>query len=253
MRIDPTEYDGIVVDLDGVVTDTAAVHQAAWRRLFDAILRHRSRLAGTEYQPFTNADYFTYVDGKSRYDGARDFLASRGIDLPLGMATDPPERGTVCGMANRKDVYFGELLASRGVHVFESTVRLVTELRSRGLESAVVSASRNCRIVLAAAGLSGLFPVRVDGVDAERLGLPGKPDPALFLEAARRLGTVPGRTILVEDAEAGLAAGAGGGFGLVIGIDRFGAGQRLLDHGADAVVADLRQVDLDPADVPEAS
>ncbi|MGH3117415.1 MAG: HAD family hydrolase [Nocardioidaceae bacterium] len=253
MLLFPAKYDAIVLDLDGVITDTAALHEAAWRRMFDAVLRHRPFTAEEDHRPFSGEDYLTYVDGKPRYDGAQDFLLSRGIELPRGASTDPPYRETVCGLANRKDGYFVGLLAVRGPHVFDSTVRLVAELERRGLKAAVISASRHCRMVLAAAGLSALFPVRVDGVDAERLGLPGKPDPAVFLEAARRLDVQPARTIVVEDAEAGVAAGARGSFGLVIGVDRFGSGERLRTRGADVVVSDLGQIELAEVDLPEAS
>jgi len=253
MRLHPTEYDAIVLDLDGVVTDTAAVHEAAWRRLFDAVLRARSTRDDVPYEPFTRADYLTYVDGKSRYDGARDFLASRGIDLPYGSAQDRAPLETVCGMANRKDAIFAELIATDGVHPFETTTRLVTLLRQLGLRTAIVTASRNGRMILDAAGLSALFEVRVDGVDADLLGLPGKPDPALFLEAACRLDVRPERTILVEDAESGVLAGVRGGFGLVIGIDRTGTGERLRSLGADVVVSDLGEIDVTASDVEGAS
>ena len=252
MRLDPDSYDAIILDLDGVVTDTAAVHETAWRRLFDAVLRARSLRDNLPYEPFTVEDYLTYVDGKSRYDGARDFLASRGISLPWGSPHDSASHESVCGLANRKDAIFVELIASGGIRVFESTTRLVVALRRHGVEAAVVSASRNCRMILAASGLSGLFKVRVDGVDAERLDLPGKPDPAIFLEAAHRLDVSPERTILVEDAEAGVVAGRRGGFGLVIGIDRTGAMQRLRGLGADIVVADLAEVEIATPDASKA-
>lgn len=244
MRLDPTDYDAIILDLDGVVTDTAAAHESAWRRLFDGFLRHRFAADRERRRPFSHEDYLTYVDGKPRYDGAHDFLAARGIELPWGSPADPPDRETICGLANRKDGYFVELLAARGLRVYDGTVRLVTELQHRGLKVAVVSASRHCRMVLAAAGLSALFPVRVDGLDAAQLGLPGKPDPAIFLEATRRLGVEPGRSILVEDAQAGVAAGARGGFGRVIGIDRAGDPERLRTHGADVVLSDLEEVEV---------
>lgn len=253
MRLHPSYYDAIILDLDGVVTDTAAVHEAAWRRLFDSVLRARSRRENVKYQPFSRADYLRYVDGKSRYDGARDFLSARGIALPFGSEQDPAERETVCGLANRKDAIFVELIASGGVRAFESTTRLVVLLRKLGLKTAIVSASRNCRMILAAAGLSALFPVRVDGVDAELLDLPGKPDPAIFLEAAHRLQVQPERTILVEDSEAGVVAGVRGGFGLVIGIDRTMAAERLHDRGADLVVADLGEIEVATSDNREAS
>ncbi|MGH3483621.1 MAG: HAD family hydrolase [Nocardioidaceae bacterium] len=240
--LEVADFDAIVLDLDGVVTDTAAVHQAAWRRLFEGFFQHRRMPTGATPQPFGRADYVAYVDGKSRHEAARAFLAARGIKIPHGIANDPPHRETICGLANRKDIYFVELVAARGLRVYAGTVRLVAELQRRGLQSAVVSTSRHCRMVLAAAGLSALFPVRVDGVDAERLGLAGKPEPAMLLEAVARLGVRPDRAIVVEDAEAGVLAGRRGEFGLVIGIERVGD-EHLRTHGAGLVVPDLREVE----------
>jgi alpha,alpha-trehalase len=245
VRLAVADYDAIVLDLDGVVTDTAAVHEAAWRRLFEGFFQHRRSPDGEPLRPFTHEDYVAHVDGKSRSEAAKAFLTSRGIKLPRGIANDPPHRETICGLANRKDAYFVELVAARGLRVFQGTVWLVAQLQRKGVQAAVVSTSRHCRMVLAAAGLSALFPVRVDGVDGERLGLAGKPEPGVMLEAARRLGAPPCRTIIVEDAEAGVVAGREGGFGLVIGVDRSGEdGELLRTHGAGVVVSDLR--DLQP-------
>ena len=182
------------------------------------------------------------MDGKPRYDGVESFLASRGISLPRGEPGDPPSAETVCGLGNRKDELFGEVLRQDGVAAFPSSVELLGQLRDGGFGTAIISASRNCAQVLRAAGASELFDAKVDGVDADRLGLKGKPDPAVFLEAASRLGVEPARAAVVEDALAGVEAGRSGGFGLVVGVDRAGQAQALLEHGADVVVGDLEEV-----------
>jgi alpha,alpha-trehalase len=238
--IDRARFDAVVFDLDGVVTDTASVHRAAWKHLFDEFLE--TITGAGRIEPFSEDDYRRYVDGRPRYDGVVAFLGSRGIDLPYGAADDPVEARTVCGLGNRKDSYFHELVAARGVEAFATTVTLVRRLQRAGIGTAVYSASRNCGEVLAAAGLGDLFPVRIDGVEAERLGLAGKPDPAVPLEAVRRLATAPDRAVLVEDAQAGVEAGRRGGFGLVIGVDRGGNRGALLERGADVVVTDLAEV-----------
>jgi alpha,alpha-trehalase len=245
MRLDIARYDAIILDLDGVVTDTASVHELAWRRLFDGVLRHRVKRADGAGRPFSHDDYLTYVDGKPRQDGARDFFASRGLKFRRGVPTDPPERETIWGFARRKDGYFVELLAARGLRVFSGAVRLVSDLRRDGVQAAVVSSSRHCRMVLAAAGLSALFPVRVDGIDADRLDLPVEPDPAVFWEAARRLGVPPERAIVVENGSPRVAAAVRGGFGLVIGIDREGNAEQLRSSGADIVVNNLDEIEID--------
>ncbi|NNH68811.1 trehalose-phosphatase [Nocardia uniformis] len=237
--IDARRHDAVIFDMDGVVTDSASLHAAAWTELFDDYLSEREPAAGEDHSPFTHTDYLHSVDGKPRYDGVSDFLATRGISLPWGDPFDPPHAETVCALGNRKDRMFLERLTRDGVPVFESTVALVRILRAADIGVAVFSASRNCAQVLEAAGVGDLFPVRVDGVEAENLGLPGKPDPAMLLEATRRLGATPDRTVVVEDAEAGVEAGRRGGFDMVIGIDRAGDGERLRVRGANIVVADL--------------
>ena len=244
VRVRATDYDAVVFDMDGVVTQTASVHQAAWKALFDDYLKQRAATAGGQFREFTPDDYLRYVDGKPRYDGVRDFLASRGITLPWGAETDPPEAESVCGLGNRKNALFQKELHDHGVQVFQSTVALIRELHAAGLRTAVISASKNASQVLQAGGVQDLFEAQVDGQVAEERHLPGKPDPAVFLEAARQLGAQPRRSVVVEDAVAGVRAGHAGGFGLVIGIDRGGNADGLRQNGADVVVKDLDEVKL---------
>ena len=234
----------VIFDTDGVVTRTASVHEKAWRALFDRFLQARAEIAGEDLAPFGTDDYRRHIDGKPRLDGVAGFLASRNIDLPWGSPSDDPDDETVCGLGNRKNRYFLEELHRNGAAPYESTLALVRHLRDLGVPSAVVSASENCEAVLEAAGATGLFALRVDGLDAARLGLAGKPDPALFLEAARQLGEEPAGCTVVEDALAGVEAGRRGGFGVVIGVDRTGHPADLAEHGAQVVVPDLAWVDL---------
>lgn len=235
----------VIFDMDGVVTDTARIHAAAWTQLFDEYLRQRSARTGESFQPFDPVqDYLRYVDGKPRYDGVRDFLASRGIEIPEGAREDPADRETVCGLGNRKDRSFRAALDDQGARAYPSTVALVRALKARGVATAIVSASRNMTQVLEAAGLVDLFEVRVDGVVSDERKLPGKPDPGVFLEAARELGVEPARAAVVEDALAGVEAGRRGGFGLVIGVNRGDQARALHDAGADVVVTDLVEVQV---------
>jgi HAD superfamily hydrolase (TIGR01509 family) len=243
--LDLLRIGAVVFDTDGVLTDTASVHAAAWKRLFDGYLRERSEHPGKPLRPFGYDDYLRFVDGKPRYDGVASFLASRGITLPAGTPDDPPERESVAGLGNRKNGYFLAQVEQGGVRPFPTSVALVRALRSRGVRLAAVSASRNFAAVLRAAGMHGLFDAEVDGVDAARLGLPGKPDPALFLEAASRLGVPAGRAAVVEDALAGVEAGRRGGFGLVVGVNRGDQAEELRARGADVVVDDLGELRLD--------
>jgi beta-phosphoglucomutase family hydrolase len=254
-------HDAVIFDLDGVVTQTAAVHAAAWKRLFDAYLAERAarpdpggggasdarpRAGGGDDDPLRpfdlDADYARYVDGKPRYDGVRDFLASRGIDLPWGDPSDPPDRETVCGLGNRKNGFFNAEVREHGVKTFPSTIDLIHRLHDAGIKVGLMSSSKNTAMVLDATGITDLFEVRVDGVVAADVGLPGKPDPAMYLEAAHRLGVDAARSVVVEDALSGVEAGRRGGFGLVIGVDRLGQADALRASGADVVVDDLAEV-----------
>lgn len=237
------KYGAVLFDLDGVLTDTAGVHAGCWKRTFDEFLRRRADRTGEPFQPFdSESDYRLYVDGKRRYDGVRDFLVSRGIDLPEGAADDPPNAETVCGVGNRKNVLVNEALEEGGVEVYRGSVALVRALRRAGKKTGVVSSSANCAAVLRAAGIEDLFEVRVDGEVAAELDLSGKPAPDTFLEAARELGVDVKRTVVVEDAISGVQAGRNGGFGLVIGIARHDEPGVLRQEGADVVVSDLGEL-----------
>ena len=234
--------DAVIFDMDGVVTQTAAVHFRAWKRLFDAVLAGASDVTSGSARPFDELDYRRYVDGKPRQDGVRDFLASRGLALPDGGRDDPPDRETVWGLGNRKDRMFLAQVASGGLEPFPATVEFVRRLVVAERRVAIISASQNATEVLSAAGVLGLFEVKVDGVDSMALGLAGKPDPAIFLEAARRLRVAPERAAIVEDALAGVEAGVRGGFGFVLAIDRAGFAAELTEAGASLVVQDLGEL-----------
>ena len=235
VEISRSEFDAVVMDLDGVITDTASLHEMAWKRMFDAFLASRPELAGEDHRPFDNEDYRRYVDGMPRSDGAFGFLTSRGIDLPTEQ---------VRALARQKDSDFQDLLAKEGVNLIPGALALLVGLRRAGFRTAVVSASRNCGSVLTRAGLTDFFDASVDGVVASELGLPGKPHPAVYLEAAGRLRTLPQRSVVVEDALAGVEAGRRGGFGLVVGVDRAGHAEELMEHGADVIVPDLVGVEV---------
>jgi beta-phosphoglucomutase family hydrolase len=235
--------DGIfacLFDLDGVLTQTAKVHAHAWKEMFDAFLRARSNESDEAFRPFElPQDYATYVDGKLREDGVRAFLASREISLPEGSPRDLPTDPTVHGLGNRKNGLVLELIRERGVEVYPGSIRFVKAARAAGLRTAVVSASKNCRQVLAASGIEHLFEVRVDGVVAQAEGLRGKPAPDMFLAAALRLQVEPARCAVFEDAVAGVEAGRKGSFGWVVGVDRIGQAAVLRSRGAHEVVTDL--------------
>ena len=235
--------EAVILDMDGVVTDTAGVHARAWKRLFDEFLEARSATTGAPFEPFDPVrDYLDYVNGKPRYEGVRSFLSSRGIELPEGGPEDGPEVATVIGLGNRKDAYFAERLHADGVEIFEGTVERVREVRSLGASTALVTSSKHGREVIALAGLEDLFDVRLDGNDIETLGLKGKPNADLFLKAASLLDVPPARAAVVEDALSGVQAGFAGGFGLVIGVNR-GANREALERGgADVVVDDLAEL-----------
>jgi beta-phosphoglucomutase family hydrolase len=239
----PDQVSTCLFDLDGVLTQTAKVHAAAWKEMFDPFLRGRAPEAGEDTRPFElPRDYVDYVDGKLRADGVRSFLASRGITLPEGSADDPPTADTVSGLGTRKNDLVLELIRSRGVEVYGGSVRFVEAARGAGLHRAVVSASKNCREVLVAASIEDLFEVRIDGIVAEQRRLRGKPAPDTFLAAAESLGVEPARCAVFEDAVAGVEAGRAGAFGWVVGVDREGDPVALERHGADQVVSDLAEL-----------
>jgi beta-phosphoglucomutase family hydrolase len=238
----PTGVRACLFDLDGVLTQTAKVHAAAWKEMFDGYLRERPARSG-KFVPFDPVmDYDDYVDGKPRYDGVRSFLSARGIALPEGEETDPPDAETVAGLGNRKNEIVLRMIRHDGVEAYEGSVRYVRAAREAGLSRAVVSSSSNCREVLVAAGIDDLFEQRIDGVVAEREHLKGKPAPDTFVAGARALGVVPKQAAVFEDALAGVAAGRAGGFAYVVGVDRVGQAEALREHGADVVVSDLTEL-----------
>lgn len=239
----PEHVVAVIFDLDGVLTPTSVVHDAAWKETFDEFLAERASRTGEPFVPFDPvADYAEYVDGKPRADGVRDFLASRHITVPEGSPDDPPEVQTVHGLGNRKNRRLLELLRDGGVEPYEGSLRYLTAARDAGLRRAVVSSSANTKEVLDSAGIAGLLEERVDGVVAAELGLKGKPAPDTFCEAARRLGVDPANAAVFEDALAGVQAGRAGGFGYVVGVDRIGQAAALRAHGADTVVDDLAEL-----------
>jgi beta-phosphoglucomutase family hydrolase len=240
-----TEYgfDAVIFDLDGVITKTALVHSAAWKKMFDGYLREREEKYGEPFKEFTHAnDYLSYVDGKPRYKGVESFLQSRGINIPYGDPTDPPAKETICGLGNRKNEAFNEILEQEGVEVYDSTVALIKTLKSKGLKVGVASSSKNCLPVLEAARLAELFETRVDGVILSDLKLEGKPEPDIFTTACDNLGVTYDRAVVVEDAVSGVQAGAKGNFGLVLGLSRENNEQELKLNGADIVVTDIAEI-----------
>ena len=239
----PDGVNTCLFDLDGVLTKTAKVHAAAWKEMFDAYLTERAKRTGEEFVPFDPvADYGTYVDGKPRYEGVQSFLASRGIELPRGDPSDPPDAETVDGLGNRKNQMVLQLIREHGVEPYEGSVKYLHAAKEAGLRRAVVSSSTNCRDVLAAAGIEDLLEVRMDGVVAEREHLRGKPAPDTYLKAAQMLGAEPGQAAVFEDALAGVQSGRAGNFGCVVGVDRVGHADALREHGADVVVKDLAEL-----------
>ena len=229
-----TEYDAVLFDLDGVITPTADVHMRAWQAMFDELFA-----AWNIVPPYTDDDYYAYVDGKKRYDGVAALLHSRNIEIPWGHPADPPTADTVCGVGNRKNGAFLSVLGREGIAAYPGSLALLDSLERAGVPTAIVSSSKNARPVLTAAGIIDRFPVIVDGLTAETKNLPSKPAPDVFLEGARELGTDPARTVVVEDAIAGVRSGIAGGFGLVIGVDRGAGREALAAAGAHLIVTDL--------------
>jgi beta-phosphoglucomutase family hydrolase len=239
----PDGIEGCLFDLDGVLTQTAKVHAAAWKEMFDEYLRARAERTGEAFVAFdAGDDYDEYVDGKPRYDGVRSFLESRGIELPDGSPDDPPSAETVDGLGNRKNELVLKLIERDGVDAYEGSVRYVKAARDAGLRRAVVSSSTNCRDVLEAAGIIDLFEEIVDGNVAREHGLKGKPAPDTFLAGARALGVEAAKATVFEDAVAGVEAGHAGQFGFVVGVDRVDHADALRTHGADVVVKDLAEL-----------
>lgn len=235
--MDWTPFKAALFDLDGVITPTAQVHMTAWGEMFNAFLTARN-----VDQPYTDSDYFAYVDGKPRYDGVRSFLTSRNITLPEGDPSDDPSQETICGLGNRKNLAFNQVLARDGVAAYPGTLELMDHLDSLSVPMAVVSSSQNAPAVLKAAGLSDRFVTVVDGAVARDLGLPGKPAPDTFVHAAQALNVPVAQAVVLEDAESGVAAGRAGDFGLVVGVDRGAGRDRLLASGAGVVVADCKEL-----------
>jgi beta-phosphoglucomutase family hydrolase len=239
----PDGLNACLFDLDGVLTQTAKVHAAAWKEMFDDYLRRRASARGEEFVPFdAGGDYDEYVDGRPRYEGVSAFLKSRGIELPRGTPDDDPSCETVDGLGNRKNKLVLRMIAEQGVEAYGGSVRYVHAAKDAGLRRAVVSSSTNAHDVLRAAGIENLFEQVIDGIVAEREHLGGKPAPDTFLAGARALGVEPAQAAVFEDALAGVEAGRAGHFGFVVGVDRVGQARALASHGADIVVSDLTEL-----------
>lgn len=239
----PTNIRALLFDLDGVLTETATLHAKAWKQLFDDFLKKRAEATGETFVPFDIVnDFEAYVNGKPRNDGTRSFLAARSIDLPEGDADDPKTAETVRGLGAKKDEIFHELLRSEGVHAFPGSVRYLQAARDAGKQIAVVSSSRNCKAIVAAAHIEDFFDVRIDGVTASDQHLAGKPAPDTYLAAAKALGVSASEAAVFEDAPSGVEAGSRGHFGFVVGVDREGKPDELRSRGASTVVGDLGEL-----------
>ncbi|MBN9225519.1 MAG: haloacid dehalogenase [Microbacterium sp. SCN 70-27] len=233
---DLTSYDGVLFDLDGVLTPTADVHMHAWQTMFTELFT-----AWDIEPPYTDDDYYRHLDGKQRYDGVASLLRSRDIEVPWGDPSDPPTADTVCGIGNRKNDVFAAVLRADGIAPYPGSLALLEQLRAAGTPIGVVSSSKNAEEVLSAAGIRDFFPVVMDGVVAARENLRSKPEPDMFAEGARMLGVDPARSVAVEDAHSGVQSAAAAGFALVVGVDRGAGAQALLDLGATLVVDDLSE------------
>lgn len=242
-------YDGVIFDLDGVVTKTAMAHALSWKEMFDEYLQMREKRDGEPYKEFTfDHDYRLFVDGRPRYQGVESFLKSRGITVPLGDKNDPPGRETIFGLGNDKDLRFKMILEEKGVEVYQSTVELIKDLRASRVRVAVASSSKNCRPILKKTGLEELFEAHIDGVVSAQLGLKGKPEGDIFVTAAKHIHCHPQRAVVVEDAVAGVQAGKRGGFALVVGVARQNNDRDLQDAGADIVVNTFANVNAKTID-----
>ena len=238
-------FHSVIFDLDGVITKTATLHAHAWKETFDQYLKLREKRDGEPFHEFTyQNDYLTFVDGKPRYQGVKTFLESRSIILPFGNPSDPPDKETITGIGNKKNQLFHQLLKEEGAEVFDSSIGLVKKLKENGIKVGVASSSKNCQAILKSVGLEDLFQARVDGIVSAELGLKGKPEGDIFVTAAKNLGTLPENSVVVEDASSGVEAGRNGGFGLVLGVARENNEQELTRAGADLVVTDLAEIDI---------
>lgn len=236
-------FDAVIFDVDGVVTKTAVVHSAAWREMFNEYLRLREKRDGEPFKEFTiQDDYLPYVDGKPRYKGVASFLESRNINIDYGDPSDDPDKETVCGLGNRKNIKFREVLENQGVEVYQSTIDLVKDLKKYNIKVGVASSSKNCEFILKSVGIDELFQTRVDGVVSAELNLKGKPEGDIFVTAAKNLNCDPKKSVVVEDAVSGVQAGVNGGFGLVIGVARENNTAELTANGADVVVTDFKGI-----------
>lgn len=235
-------FEAVIFDMDGVITKTAITHAAAWKKMFDEFLQEYAKKEGEKFNEFTQADYLAYVDGKPRYKGVASFLESRNISIDFGNDSDEPGKETICGLGNRKNEAFNEVIERDGVEVYESTAKMLTDLQEANIKLGVASSSKNCAPVLEAVDLLKTFGARVDGVVSAELGLSGKPEPDIFTTACDMLGSTPAKSIVVEDAVSGVQAGSKGKFGLTLGIARENNEKELAENGADFVVTDLEEV-----------
>lgn len=236
-------YDAVVFDLDGVITQTALVHAESWKKMFDAYLKLREGRDQEPFREFTHEhDYLPFVDGKPRYKGVQSFLESRGIHIPFGSAEDDASKETVCGLGNKKNVEFQEILKAQGVNVFEPAVSFIQDLKAHDVHVGVASSSKNAQLILQKTGLESLFETRVDGVVSAKLQLKGKPEGDIFVRACQDMQCTPDRAVVVEDAVSGVQAGKNGNFALVIGVAREGNDQALKENGADVVVRNFQRV-----------
>lgn len=232
--------DAAILDMDGVITNTARVHEKAWKQMLDAFLKARS----TKFKPFSHEDYLKYVDGKPRYEGVTSFLTSRKIDIPYGDPTDKPDQHTACGLGNKKNDLFLDIIEKEGVEVFKDSIEQLQVWREHGLKTGVISSSKNCKQILKKAGILDLFDVRIDGEVSAEKNIKGKPKPDIFIETAKELDVHTSKTVILEDAIAGVKAGKKGEFGMVLGVTRNGTRKGLLENGADLVVQSMKEVQL---------
>ncbi|MCG2712786.1 MAG: trehalose-phosphatase [Candidatus Omnitrophica bacterium] len=238
-------FEACIFDMDGVITKTAIVHADAWKLVFDEFLKKKAASSGEPFKEFTHADYLNFVDGKPRLKGIKSFLESRGIDLPLGSAEDTPDKKTLCALGNKKNEKFREVLETNGVEVYRPCIEFIKDLKKNGVKVGVVSSSKNCQFILQAAEVLNLFDTRVDGVISEKMGLQGKPEGDIFIQATLNLGTLPSRSVVFEDAIAGVQAGRNGGFAFVVGVARSDNIDVLNKNGADVVITSFSALSLD--------